>query len=61
MNSRPNKWIQKVKKPGSLDINPPPKSEGKASVKKPKSVADSKNPTTVKQANMARTLRGIRK
>lgn len=57
-----NKWIQKaIKHPGALhkDLGVP---EGKKiPEKKLNKAAKSSNPTVAKRANLAKTLRGLRK
>jgi hypothetical protein len=63
MKTRPNKWIQKAtaKNKGALHKTlGVPKGE-KIPEKKLEKATHSKNPTTVKRANMAKTLRGLRK
>ena len=62
MASRPNKWIEKaIKKPGALHKTLNVKSDEKIPEAKLDKALQSKNPTTVKRANLAKTLRGIRK
>ena len=62
MASRPNKWIEKaIKKPGALHKVLNVKSGEKIPEAKLNKALHSENPTTVKRANLAKTLRGIRK
>lgn len=57
-----NKWIQKaIKNPGALHKTLHIKAGEKIPESKLKKAEHSKNPTTVKRANLARTLRGLRK
>ena len=55
-------WIQKaIKDPGSLRKKAGVKKGQKISRKKLSKLSKSKNPTTRKQANLAKTLKGFRK
>lgn len=57
-----NKWIQKaIKKPGALRASLHVKAGEKIPAAKLNKALKSKNPTTVKRANLAKTLRGLRK
>ena len=57
-----NKWIEKaVSKPGALRKSLAVKKGEKISEPKLKNALKSKNPTIVQRANLAKTLRGIRK
>ena len=57
-----NKWIEKaIKKPGALRKSLDVKEGEKIPESKLKKALKSKNPTMVKRANLAKTLRGIRK
>ena len=57
-----NKWIQKaIKKPGALHQALHVPEGEKIPESKLKKALKSKNPTMVKRANLAKTLRGIRK
>lgn len=62
MTSRPNKWIEKaIKKPGALRASLHVKAGEKIPEKKLDKALHSNNPTTVKRARLAKTLRGLRK
>jgi len=55
-------WIQKaIKKPGSLRKTAGVKKGQKISSKELNKLAKSKNSTTQRRANLAKTLRGFRK
>ncbi len=55
-------WISKaIKKPGALRQSLGVKKDQKIPESKLNKALKSKNPTTVKRANLAKTLRGIRK
>lgn len=57
-----NKWIQKaIKHPGALHKKLGVPMGEKIPAKKMAKAAKSKNPTTVRQVNLARTLSGLRK
>jgi len=56
------KWIQNaIKHPGALRKTLHVKKGEKIPESKLEKATHSKNPTTVKRANMAKTLRGLRK
>lgn len=56
------KWIQKaIKNPGALHKALGVKMGKKIPASKLNKAAHSKNPTMVKRANLAKTLRGLRK
>lgn len=58
----PKHWIQSaIKKPGALRSSLHIKKGEKIPANKLEKATHSKNPTTVKRANMAKTLRGLRK
>ena len=62
MATKENKWISKaIKHPGALRESLHVKSGEKIPEDKLNKALKSKNPTTVKRANLAKTLRGIRK
>lgn len=62
MERRPNKWIDKaIKHPGALRESLHVKEGDKIPEAKLDKALKSKNPTTVKRANMSKTLRGLRK
>ncbi len=62
MPAKSNKWIQKaIKHPGALHKTLHVKQGEKIPEAKLDKALKSKNPTTVKRANLAKTLRGLRK
>lgn len=62
MAIKSNKWIQKaIKKPGALRQSLGVKKDQKIPESKLNKALKSNNPTTAKRANLAKTLRGIRK
>lgn len=62
MKSRPKNWISKaIRHPGALRKTLNVKKGEKIPEAKLNKALKSKNPTTVKRARLAKTLRGLRK
>jgi hypothetical protein len=62
MAKKDKNWIQSaIKKPGSLRKTAGVKKGKKISSKELTKLSKSKNPTTRKRANLAKTLKGFRK